>query len=84
MRVICCGAWVSEQRRRMIGGPPLFQRRNTTKAKLAKIKAFNESVNRRTKLSSDTWSSSMAGKSVLWLRSIPSTKPDIRRSRPPI
>src|SRR6476469_10071592 len=26
----------------------------------------------------------MAGKSVLWLRSIPSTKPDIRRSRPPI
>jgi hypothetical protein len=26
----------------------------------------------------------MAGKNVLWLRSIPSTKPDIRRSRPPI
>jgi hypothetical protein len=35
-----------EQRRRMIGGPPFFQWRNTTKAKLAKIKAFNESVNR--------------------------------------
>ena len=30
----------------MISGPPFFQRRNTTKAKLAKIKAFNESVNR--------------------------------------
>ena len=30
----------------MIGGPPFFQRRNTTKAKLAKIKTFNESVNR--------------------------------------
>jgi hypothetical protein len=26
----------------------------------------------------------MAGKSVRWLRSIPSTKPDIRRSRLPI
>src|SRR4029077_1063376 len=26
----------------------------------------------------------MAGKSVRWLRSIPPTKPDIRRSRPPI
>src|SRR6478736_2208521 len=26
----------------------------------------------------------MAGKSVRWLRSIPSTKPDIRRSRSPI
>jgi len=26
----------------------------------------------------------VAGKNVLWLRSIPSTKPDIRRSRPPI
>jgi hypothetical protein len=26
----------------------------------------------------------MAGKSVLWLRSIPSTKADIRRSRLPI
>ena len=25
---------------------PFFQRRNTTKAKFAKIKAFNESVNR--------------------------------------
>src|SRR5580692_6180741 len=26
----------------------------------------------------------MGGKNVLWLRSIPSTKPDIRRSQPPI
>ena len=30
----------------MIAGPPSFQRRNPTKAKLAKIKTINESVNR--------------------------------------
>src|SRR6476619_8415365 len=35
-----------EQGRRMIARPPLFQRLNPTKAKLAKIKTFNESVNR--------------------------------------
>jgi len=29
----------------MIAGPPLFQRRNPTKAKLAKLKTFNESIN---------------------------------------
>ncbi len=30
----------------MITGPPCFQRRNPTKAKLAKIKTINERVNR--------------------------------------
>ena len=30
----------------MIGGSPFFQRRNPTKAELAKIKTFNESINR--------------------------------------
>src|SRR6476646_10365071 len=35
-----------EQGPRMIARPPLFQRLNPTKAKLAKIKTFNESVNR--------------------------------------
>src|SRR5271157_1019775 len=35
-----------EQRRRVIAEPSSFQRRNPTKAKLAKIKTINESVNR--------------------------------------
>ena len=35
-----------EQRCRTIAGTSFFQRRNPTKAKLAKIKTFNESVNR--------------------------------------
>ena len=34
-----------EQRRRMIAGPSSFKRHNPTKAKLAKIKTFNESIN---------------------------------------
>src|SRR4029077_6566922 len=34
-----------EQRRRMIAGPPSFQRTKATKAKLAKVKTINESVN---------------------------------------
>src|ERR1700746_3003361 len=34
-----------KQRRRVIAGPSSFQRRNPTKANLAKIKAFNERVN---------------------------------------
>src|SRR6476619_7311312 len=35
-----------EQCRRMVAGPPFFQRLNPTKAKLIKIKTFNERVNR--------------------------------------
>src|SRR5271169_1244153 len=35
-----------EKRRRVIAGPSSFQRRKPTKAKLAKIKTINESVNR--------------------------------------
>jgi hypothetical protein len=34
-----------EQRRRMIAGPSSFKRHNPTKAKLAQIKTFNESIN---------------------------------------
>ena len=68
----------------MIARPPLFQRLNPTKAKLAKIKTFNESVNRTNRIVLGHVVVKHGGKSVLWLRSIPSTKPDIRRSRPPI
>ena len=39
-----------EQRRWMIARPPLFQRRNPPKAKPAKIKTFNESVNRTNRI----------------------------------
>jgi hypothetical protein len=35
-----------EKRRRVIAGPPFLQRSNPTKAKPAKIKTINESVNR--------------------------------------
>jgi hypothetical protein len=39
-----------EQRRRVIAGPSSFQRRNPTKAKLAKIKTINKSVNRANRI----------------------------------
>ena len=39
-----------EQRRRMIAWPSSLQRRNPTKAKLAKIKTFNESINRTNRI----------------------------------
>ena len=65
----------------MIAGPPSFQRDKPTKAKLAKIKTLNESVNRTNQIILRYKSSSAAGNKLLWLRSIPSTKPDIQRSR---
>ena len=39
-----------EQCRRMVAGPPFFQRLNPTKAKLIKIKTFNERVNRTNRI----------------------------------
>ena len=34
----------------MVAGPPFFQRLNPTKAKLTKIKTFNERVNRTNRI----------------------------------
>ena len=73
-----------EQRRRVIAGPSFFQRRDPAKAKPAKIEAFNESVNRTNRIVIGHVVVKHGRENVLWLRSIPSTKPDIRRSRLPL
>ena len=69
----------------MIARPPFFKRINPRETKLAKIETINKSVNRTNWIVfGHVVLKLRQGRNVLWLRSIPSTKPDIRRSRPPI
>ena len=58
-----------------ISGPPDHERAGET---------FSPSVNRTNQIVLGHVVVKQRWESVLWFRSIPSTKPDIRRSRPPI
>ena len=70
-----------EQRCRMIFGTPFFQRRNPTKAL---PRSRPSSVNRTNQIVLGHVVIDQGGKGVLCSWVTPSTKPDIRRSRPPI
>ena len=71
-----------EQRRRVIAGPSFFQRRDPAKAKPAKIEALTKASTARPDCHRPRSRQARQGKMCL-ARSIPSTKPDIRRSRLP-